>query len=743
MEVAMVGLGRMGGNMARRLLRGGHRVVVWNRTYAKAEELGAEGAEPVKQLTDVVKALSAPRAIWIMLPYGDATQAAIDELTPLLDEGDILIDGGNSPFQHDIERGAQLKAKGIRYLDAGTSGGVWGLDVGYCLMVGGDRSAFEQIEPLLKTLAPPGHGYEYCGGHGSGHFVKMVHNGIEYGMMQAYAEGFELLERHRVGPRPRLHRRPVEPGQRGAQLAARAGRGRAQEGSGAGAHHRLRRGHRRGPLDRRAGDRPQRAHAGDLRRALHPLPLAPDGHLQRQGAGRPAQRVRRPRRQGEGVTVDDDVAGHLTYDEPDYGDEVGVHVTGKAKAAGSASPFGGERHPDPCSLVMFGVTGDLAHRKLIPALYDLGCHGVLPFGTTLVGYGRQEMTDDQFRDLMREAIDDHYGEDVVDGQLCDRLLQAPRYVQGQFDDPEGFKRLAAVLDELDGKGARGNRMFYLATPPSQFEVLIEQLGASGLARRGAYDGEHGPDGARGWTRVVIEKPFGRDLETAHELDRVIGQVFDERQVYRIDHYLAKETVQNLLVLRFANGIFEPVWNRRYVDFVEITAAETLGVEHRGPYYEEAGALRDMITPHLIQLFTLVAMEPPASFDADGVRDEKMKVLRAVRPIPPQSVGDWAVRAQYVQGLVDGEDVPAYRAEERVAPDSYTETFAALKLLVDNWRWQGVPFYLRTGKRLARRVTEIAIHFKRPPVRSSATPRRAAACSPTCSCCACSRTRASR
>ncbi len=214
------------------------------------------------------------------------------------------------------------------------------------------------------------------------------------------------------------------------------------------------------------------------------------------------------------MTVDDEVAGrHLTYDEPDYGDEGGVHVTGRSKAAGSASPFGGERHPDPCSLVMFGVTGDLAHRKLIPALYDLGCHGVLPFGTTLVGYGRQEMTDDEFRDLMRKAIDDHYGEEVVDGSMCDRLLQAPRYVQGQFDDPEGFKRLAAVLDELDGKGARGNRMFYLATPPSQFEVLVEQLGEAGLARRGAFDGEHAQgDGARpGWTRVVIEKPFGRDL----------------------------------------------------------------------------------------------------------------------------------------------------------------------------------------------------------------------------------------
>ena len=266
--------------------------------------------------------------------------------------------------------------------------------------------------------------------------------------------------------------------------------------------------------------------------------------------------------------------------------------------------------------------------------------------------------------------------------MCDRLLQSPRYVQGQFDDPEGFKRLAAVLDELDGKGARGNRMFYLATPPSQFEVLVEQLGDAGLARRGAYDGEHAPGdgGRRAGPGSSSRSRSAATCETARELDRVIGQVFDERQVYRIDHYLAKETVQNLLVLRFANGIFEPVWNRRYVDFVEITAAETLGVEHRGPYYEEAGALRDMITPHLIQLFSLVAMEPPAAFDADGVRDEKMKVLRAVRPIPPQSVGDWAVRAQYVQGRVDGEDVPAYRAEERVAPDSYTETYAALKLV---------------------------------------------------------------
>ena len=407
--------------------------------------------------------------------------------------------------------------------------------------------------------------------------------------------------------------------------------------------------------------------------------------------------------------------GRLHYDEPgDWGDG-SAHAVARAAGTGVASPFGGERHPDRCSLVVFGVTGDLTHRKLIPALYDLGCHDVLAPGTTLVGYGRQELSDERFRELMQASIDDHYGQEVVDGAACARLLEAPRYVQGQFDDPEGYRRLAAKLAELDGRGG-GNRMFYLATPPSLFDVIVRQLGASGLARRGAYDSAHSAgDPVPGWTRLVIEKPFGRDLETARSLNAVIAAVFDERQVYRIDHYLAKETAQNLLVLRFANGIFEPVWNRRYVDYVEITAAETLGVEHRAPYYEEAGALRDMITPHLIQLFTLVAMEPPVAFDADAVRDEKLKVLRAVRPIPAESVAHWAVRGQYVQGRIDGEGVPAYRAEDRVATDSFTETYAALKLLVDNWRWQGVPFYLRTGKRMARRVTEIAIHFKRPPV----------------------------
>jgi glucose-6-phosphate 1-dehydrogenase len=383
----------------------------------------------------------------------------------------------------------------------------------------------------------------------------------------------------------------------------------------------------------------------------------------------------------------------------------------------AASPFGGPRNPDPCSLTIFGVTGDLAHRKLIPALYDLACHGVVPPEFTIVGYGRQPLDDDSFRELMLKAIDDYYGQDDVDGESCERILRAPRYVQGRFDDREGFGRLSATLDALDREaGTRGNRMFYLATPPTQFPVIVEELGAAGLARRGAFDAAHAlGEPVPGWTRLVVEKPFGSDLASAEALNATIAGVFDERQVCRIDHYLAKETVQNLLVLRFANGIFEPLWNRRYIDHVQITAAETLGVEHRGPYYEEAGALRDMIKPHLIQLFSLVAMEPPVAFDADAVRDEKLKACRSVRPIPSDRVDLFAVRGQYVQGTVDGEVVPAYRAEERVARDSATETFAAVKLLVDNWRWQGVPFYLRTGKRMAKKVTEIAIQFRRPPV----------------------------
>ena len=380
------------------------------------------------------------------------------------------------------------------------------------------------------------------------------------------------------------------------------------------------------------------------------------------------------------------------------------------------SPFGGPRYPDPCSLVIFGATGDLTHRKLMPALYDLQCHGVMPCGLTIVGYGRKELDDEGFRALLRKAVDDHYGRQADTG-LCDSVLETPRWVHGEFDDPEGYRRLAALLGELDREaGTAGNRLFYLATPPDQFGVIVRQLGAAGLSRRGASDGDHAlGEPVAGWTRIVVEKPFGTDLESAIELDRAINEAFSEQQIYRIDHYLAKETVQNLLVLRFANAIFEPIWNRRFVDQVQITACETLGIEERGPYYEQAGALRDMLTPHLMQLFTLVAMEPPVAFDADAVRDEKLKVLRSVRRIPDDAVAEWAVRGQYAHGTIGGEVAVAYRAEHRIPPDSYTETYAALKLMVDNWRWQGVPFYLRTGKRMAARLTEIAIQFKRPPV----------------------------
>jgi glucose-6-phosphate 1-dehydrogenase len=414
---------------------------------------------------------------------------------------------------------------------------------------------------------------------------------------------------------------------------------------------------------------------------------------------------------------DGDRPDGVCYESDDGYDYIEGDVGGPPQIEAEASPFGGPRHPDPGALVIFGITGDLAYRKLIPALYDLACHQVLPEQTTVVGYGRKPLDDGALRDLMQRAIDDHYGADAVDGKYCERVLRAPRYVQGEFDDAEGYRRLAAVLDELGrGKYAARNRMFYLATPPSLFPVIARALGSAGLARWGAGDVSHtGGEPVAGWSRLVVEKPFGRDLETARELDGIIRGVFDEAQVYRIDHYLAKETVQNLLVLRFANAIFEPVWNRRHVDHVQITAAETLGIEHRGPYYEEAGALRDMLEPHLLQLFALVAMEPPVAFGADAVRDEKLKVLRCVRPIPRERVDLFAARGQYVEGVVDGALVPGYRQEERVPPDSQTETFAAVKLLIDNWRWQGVPFYLRTGKRMARQVTEIAIQFRRPPV----------------------------
>ncbi|MFV2064872.1 MAG: glucose-6-phosphate dehydrogenase, partial [Chloroflexota bacterium] len=364
-----------------------------------------------------------------------------------------------------------------------------------------------------------------------------------------------------------------------------------------------------------------------------------------------------------------------------------------------------ERVPDPSLVVIFGGTGDLAHRKILPAFYNLRRAGLLPLETSIVGYSRRPYSDQAYADEMREAVVEH-SRNPVERALWDDFAQMLHYQQGDFSDPASYARLAERLDQIDAAaGCRGNRLFYLATPPSAYEDIVANLGAAGLSNR---------DGA--WSRIVVEKPFGHDLESGHQLNDVLMRSFDESQVYRIDHYLGKDTVRNLLVFRFANGIFEPTWNRRYVDHVQITVAEDLGVEGRGAFYEEAGASRDILQNHLLQLLSLVAMEPPISFEADALRDEKVRVLRAIdTDWTPERIRANVVRGQYSAGWVADRQVKGYHDEAEVAGDSAIETYVALRLEVENWRWAGVPFYLRTGKHLPRRATEIAIQFNRPPL----------------------------
>src|ERR1700689_4226222 len=357
---------------------------------------------------------------------------------------------------------------------------------------------------------------------------------------------------------------------------------------------------------------------------------------------------------------------------------------------------------DPGALVMFGASGDLARRKLLPALYDLSFHGCLGPRFRLLGFARTEMSDGDFTQRAGEFLPKGNEEGADDGKK-DEFLKCLRYFSGNYDDPEAFRPLAQRLDELDSEGQLGgNRLFYLATPPEVYLHVIEQLKKAGLNK---------PKGEKSWVRVIIEKPFGHDLKSAKELNKRGLEAFDESQVYRIDHYLGKETVQNMLAFRFGNGIFEPLWNRNYIDSVQITAAEQLGVERRAAFYESAGALRDMIQSHVLQLTSLTAMEAPATFDATSVRNEKIKVLQSIRPFTKDSVFKSVIRGQYGPGQVDGKAVPGYRQEPGVKPDSATETFVAMKLFVDNWRWSGVPFYLRTGKRLPKRASEIAVQFK--------------------------------
>jgi glucose-6-phosphate 1-dehydrogenase len=370
----------------------------------------------------------------------------------------------------------------------------------------------------------------------------------------------------------------------------------------------------------------------------------------------------------------------------------------------SGSLYGGVA--DPCTVILFGASGDLAKRKVIPALYDLAIHDALGPRYALVGFARTAMTDESFRTTAGEAAKSISEVGPIDPKQWDGFASNLYYSPGEYNNQEAYAHLAKRLAEIESaKDLGGNRLFYLSTPPEVYPDIVEQIGRAGLAR---------PANANSWVRIIIEKPFGRDLATAKELNQIVLNVFEEKQVYRIDHYLGKDTVQNLLVLRFGNGIFEPLWNRNYVDHVQITAAETLGVERRGGFYESAGALRDMIQSHVLQLTSLVAVEPPAFFDATAVRNEKLKILQSIRPFNLEMVAQDVVRGQYSPGKLGDKSVPGYRQELNVNPASKTETFVAAKLLIDNWRWAGVPFYLRTGKRLAKRSTEIMIQFRCAP-----------------------------
>ncbi len=361
--------------------------------------------------------------------------------------------------------------------------------------------------------------------------------------------------------------------------------------------------------------------------------------------------------------------------------------------------------PKPCTVVIFGATGDLTMRKLLPALYNLAADGDLPPKTQILGFARRPKTDEEWRKEMEDAVR-KFSRQTVKDELWASFGQTIGYHQSEFHDDDGYKRLAERLDQIDREhGTGGRRLFYLSVAPDQFGIIVERLKKFGL--------HEGKDG--GWARVIVEKPFGTDSASAHRLNEQIAGTFPESSIYRIDHFLGKETAQNIMVLRFANAIFEPIWNSRYIDNIQITAGETLGVEGRAGYYETSGALRDMIQNHLTQLLCLVAMEPPTDLSADSVRGEKVKVLRSLRPMKDSAeVNENVVRGQYAAGAIQGKPVPDYRTEKNVNPESMTETFVAMRVFVDNWRWAGVPFYVRSGKRMPKSGAEIAIQFKRAP-----------------------------
>lgn len=368
-----------------------------------------------------------------------------------------------------------------------------------------------------------------------------------------------------------------------------------------------------------------------------------------------------------------------------------------------------EKIPDPCVMVIFGASGDLTKRKLVPAIFDLERQGLLPAGFTIVGVGRTAMTDAAFREYLHSAMKEFGRLQVSESAMWGTFAQGLFYITADSSNIGEFSRVNDELTRIRReRGTAGNLLFYLSTPPGMYSPIVKGLAHCGLNK---------PGNQSLWTRIIIEKPFGVDLRSARHLNDEVLSAFDESQVYRIDHYLGKETVQNILAFRFANPLFEPIWNRLYVDYVTITVAETVGVEHRGGYYDHAGALRDMVQNHLMQLLCLVAMEPMVSFDADEIRNKKVDVLHAIRPIQPETVHECVIRGQYGPGWTGGKKARGYREEEGVAPDSQTETFVALRLFIDNWRWQGVPFYLRTGKQLAQQSSSISIQFRGVPHQS--------------------------
>ncbi len=370
--------------------------------------------------------------------------------------------------------------------------------------------------------------------------------------------------------------------------------------------------------------------------------------------------------------------------------------------------------PDPCNIVIFGATGDLTQRKILPTLAHLMHDHPLPEGFCIVAYARRPYTNEQWRAMALESVNKYLpDDDKLDLAAQRAFAQRLFYCQGDLDNREDYDKLSDLLDKLDEEnGTGGNRLFYLATPPDLDSEIIYHLGGSGLARSNTAGGNGNGDG--GWARIVIEKPFGCDLASAQKLNRDLGRVFRENQIFRIDHYMGKETVQNILAFRFANGIFEPLWNQKYIDHVQILVSEELGIGTRAEFYETSGAIRDIVQNHIMQVLCLTAMEPPVAFDAEAIRDEKVKVLRAIHPFKPENVASEVVRGQYTAGIIDGQSVVGYKQEKGVRPDSTTETSVALRLFVENWRWEGVPFYILTGKRLPMRSTEVTIQFKRVP-----------------------------